>query len=57
MIVESHCHCKHMPWGGDLSVLELQQRKRAADCDASRAFGKLIGFRKTDLGLYTRKGD
>ena len=44
-----------MPWGGDLYVLESQQQKRAADCDASRGFGKVIGFCKTDLVLYTRR--
>ena len=30
--------------GGDLSVLGLQQQKRAGDCDVSRGFGKVIGL-------------
>jgi hypothetical protein len=40
-IVESQ---SKKPWGGDLSVLELQQQKRAGDCDVSRGFGKVIGL-------------
>jgi hypothetical protein len=44
-----------VPWGGDLNVLELQQQKRAGDCDVSRGFGRrVIGLCKTDLVLYTR---
>jgi hypothetical protein len=42
------------PWGGDLSVLELQQQKRAGDCDVVPRLRKMIGLCKTDLVLYPR---